>query len=77
MTLTMPRRWGPIPGGDRRQECASCGLTYYRSTMWRGEDGLIRCSEAGCADGRVARTLDRINSQAAARPPRQARRSDW
>lgn len=77
MTLSMPRRWGPIPGGDRRQTCAGCGITYYRSTMAKKEDGLIYCSELGCADGRVARTLDRLAAQNAARPPKPKRRGDW
>lgn len=73
--LSIPRKVASRPGGDYRKACASCGIEYMRSEMWRGEDRLLRCKET-CADGRPQVTLDRLAARNGSRP-RRSPRGEW
>lgn len=68
MSLTMPRNYGPIPGGDRRVECAYCGMTWYRRDCRRDAAGYIVCPDD--MEGRDTVTLDRLNAAGATVRPR-------
>lgn len=59
--LTMPRRYGELPGppGERRVACDYCGMTWYRSDLRRDPTGFLACPDD--QQGRDVVTLDRAN----------------
>lgn len=61
----MPRRLpSNHPRGDYRAQCAYCGMTWYRSDLFRDADGFLRCPDD--ADGESNIELLRGNAEAAA-----------
>lgn len=77
MSLTMPRRYqGPAPAGERRAECAYCGLTWYRSSMIRDPAGRLACPDD--QDGRDEVTLARLNAEGGVHQPQPSPvTEDW
>jgi len=68
MSLSIPRRYlGPAPAGERRVECAYCGLTWMRSDCIRDAAGRLACPDD--QDGRDEVTLARLNAEGAEHAP--------
>lgn len=74
---TMGRRLSsPVAAGERRVECAYCGMTWYRSDCIRDMDGLIRCPDD--MDGLSNVDLARENAAGALVPThRSVPGGDW
>lgn len=74
---TMPRQYPfPAPAGERRVDCAYCGLKWYRSQCIRDATGQLVCPDD--QDGRDNVTLDRANVAAAAQATRRTPTGgDW
>lgn len=66
MRRTISRHYRlPAPAGERRVNCDYCGMKWYRSELVRDPSGYLACPDD--QDGRDISTLDRLNSQYAAR----------
>lgn len=77
--LTIPRRYpSPAPAGEYQTECAYCGMTWYRSDLFRDPAGYLVCPDD--AEGRDVVTLGRLEQEgtaAALAEVQRLRREPW
>jgi hypothetical protein len=78
MARTIPNKANPNwPRGTYRVTCDYCGAAYMRHELVRKEGGLLACTGGnGCAKGRDATQLSRMNAEHGAQVYKHPNRFD-